>query len=190
MEEKKIDTWTQNKINWYDVVDESIKIPTTEYYTDIYSPWETKEQLRLWYEVKWELPTTIINKYCLVTLSSATVPNSTTTTLTISSYSWNDTWMNYWSNKVKITSNWIYTISFWWYYDTGSSNYWRAIIVNNTNPISLLTLPASNDTTRIMVHYTWYFSVNDLLEFKCEQNTWSSRTFAPTYCTVAQIQAL
>lgn len=188
METIKIETDNKKTINWYEIVDENINISTPEYYTDIFSPWETKEQLRIWYEVKGEVITP--NKYCLVSLSSANIPNSSTTTLAISSYTDNDVWMEYWSNKVKITSNWIYTISFWWYYEAATSNYWRILIVNNTNPISQLTLPASNDTTRLMAHYTWYFNVNDLLEFKCEQNTWSSRVFAPTYCTVAQIQAL
>lgn len=56
---EKIEVNEPNKINWYTVVWESIKEPWNSYYSDVYSPWETKEQLRLGREVKWE--NTVIN---------------------------------------------------------------------------------------------------------------------------------
>jgi len=51
MEEVKIDFWTQKEIDWYKSVDENISIWEVPYYTDVFSPWETKEQLRVWFEV-------------------------------------------------------------------------------------------------------------------------------------------
>lgn len=59
-----IETTNSNKIDWYEVVDNTVKETTTDYFTEIYSPWETKKQLIVWQEVatpksvSWTIDTT------------------------------------------------------------------------------------------------------------------------------------
>jgi hypothetical protein len=149
----------QNKtINWYTIIDDTIKESSLAYYTDVYTPWQTKQQLEIWKEV---LPASIYEWFIDTSDSYTTINNSYS--FTISSVNkiisiWID-WVNKTFNITSYSSfltnlqNWLwvnYTVTnpSWWNYVI-LRNDWRSITKTSPNLVRKVSL-SSFDTISII----------------------------------------
>lgn len=181
-----IETNSPKTIDWYEVVDQIIQESTNPYYTDIFSPWETKEQLRIWKEVKDYKPN---NKYCLSTWWTTTLSYWWSAVIWITTYTWNDTWMQTWSNRITITQTWVYTIFAWWYWN--SSACWEDMqtrLVSNWSTILAWEKRANDSsyTIKTTISWWWLLTVWDYIEYQWVHNCWSSRTFTLSHFNIIQ----
>lgn len=118
--------WLDVKNDWVDIVKQS----PLDYYTDIYNPWQTKERLRVWIEVEWSTQT--ISKYCFATLSTNEVCVSwTSKTLSLNTFDTNDTWMSATNNRVTITEDGLYKVSWSVTFATNSSGVREILVRKN-----------------------------------------------------------
>ena len=137
------------------------------YYTDIYSPWETKEQLRIWKEVTWTIGTQ--TKIIIV-------QNSTLWSI---SYTWlwfkpttieADFYCQNWSNSC--FWHWYYS---WWIYKTyqvywwWSSSPWSYIASWQNAGWYIQASVTSLDKDWFTINYTWSTPPTIDIIFKCSK---------------------
>lgn len=154
-------------------IDESV----SPYYTDIFSPWETKEQLRVGKEVKGEATTSYVKTYCFATKSaSQSINNTTGTTISLNTYETNDSGMSATSDRITITQAGQYLVTAqvqWASNGTGSR---EAFIRINGSTIFLDTyvVPNASDLTSIQMNTIKTFAVNDYIEIRGYQTSWGA----------------
>lgn len=181
---------TQAQIETLDTYNQEVlPIITIESNIDDFQYWLSIPKLKIWKNTN---NTSTTNKYCICNCSTTVIPWwMARTTITISSYTSNDTWMETWSNKVTITSKWVYVISaswywsFWWWWDQRTT-----IIEVNWNPLSWEKRIPDNTWTNTSISYVWVLNVWDYIEYRWEQNDTSSLDFTPAHFWIAQIQVL
>lgn len=163
MDFKKSDTLKETS----NVIDES----TPSYYSDVYSPWETKEQLRIWFEVEWSVwnSEVYVLQQNITTTTSIKINKKITNWVKITAYvNWN--WNGFTQsiyNKSTWYATWI-SIAYTWAYVP-----WVTDLNDNTQVLRLFQFDSSNvirarienitwswfDLNFYMVNYTWYVTV-------------------------------
>jgi len=147
------------------------------YYTDVFTPGETKEQLELGREVKWTTNTTVVKKYCFATKSaSQSISNTTWTTITLNTYETNDSAMSATADRITITQAGQYIVCGQVQWASNSTGSREAFIRINGSTIFLDTyvVPNASDLTSISMNTIKTFAVNDYIEMKGYQNSWWS----------------
>lgn len=153
------------------IVDESVK----PYFTDIYSPWETKEQLRIGKEVKEQATTT--KTYCFATKSSTqSISTATWTVVTLDTYETNDTDMSATADRITITKAWQYLINAQVQFASNATGIREAFMRTNWSTIFLDTYATTNpsDITSVVLTTMKTFAVGDYVDIKAFQTSWGN----------------
>lgn len=141
------------------------------YFTDVYSPWETKGQLEVGKEVKAQATTA---KYCFATISSnQSLTTATETKILLNTYEWDAGMQG--TNRIDITVAWPYSIcsnirynsnATGLRFNTTTKNAWMA--VSNAMPA------ISWNDTYVINSITEYLSVGDYIELLGYQDSGST----------------
>lgn len=137
-------------------VNYDLKESNTEYYTEVYSPWETKEQLRLGREVRqlsWVHFSTVIQQNITTTTTIKITPWFNISSVNIRAYvnwSWN------WSSDT------IYSKSSWY-------AIWTSIAFTSTYPQWITDF---NDNTQVL--RLFQYNSSNVIRARIENITWTS----------------
>ena len=142
------------------------------YFTDVYSPWETKGQLEVGKEVKAQATTA--KKYCFAYPTSwQTISNATGTFIAFTNFETNDTWMSITNDRITFTAAGQYLISWclWWDYNSTWSRI--AYLRINAGTIFLEIYCAPNPSDRSSVPFSTLntFASWDYIDMKWYQTS-------------------
>lgn len=163
-------------------IDESFK----PYYTDVFTPWEIKEQLELGKEVKGTLAT---YNACLIQSGTETIATATQTTLTtLTSVSW-DTGMTATANRITITQAWTYLISISIFDATWSAAWVRnaVIVKNGTNAFIARRIASGTSSLDCSASYPLVLVAWDYLELASYQDSWVNMTASTSFISAVKI---
>lgn len=158
---------------------EVLKEKPLDYYSDVFSPWQTKQKLKIWREVEWiDIPVTSTIKYCLATMSAdETTTSWTAKTLTLNTFDTNDTWMSVTSWRITITQDWLYCLT--WAVTFASNASWAREVLLRKNWTSHTDLHytvswISWDLTSCVFTRYLNYVVWDYIEVRAYQTSWWS----------------
>lgn len=167
-----IETTNSKKIDWYEVVDNTVKETTTDYFTEIYDPGSTKQQLEIWIEVAKQKSVS----WTIDTTDSTIETTSNTYTLSVANPDWEifSLWVDWEEKTFKIWYYWNTTlayaeletelISWLTAYDVEYDSWtnfnlaridWQAITITHPNLSRTIQLTWYNSLAKIDVIVDW-----------------------------------
>lgn len=167
---------------------EVLKEKPLDYYSDVFSPWQTKQKLKIWREVEWNVWWWQII-YCFATLSTdETTTSWTSKTLTLNTFDTNDSWMSVTNSRITITQAGLYSVSGAVTYASNATGTREILIRKNWTTNTNMHYQASQsawDLTSCVFNRYFNFVAWDYIEIRVYQTSWwnlnvtsnSQRTF-------------
>lgn len=167
-------------------INTTVEESVNPYFTDVFSPWETKEQLRVWKEVKGDL---LPLAACLIQSWTQSISTWSQTTITwLSTVSW-DSWMTATADRITIIQDWTYLVSISIFDATWSATWVRnAVIVKNwSNAFIARRIASATSSLDCSASYPLVLVAWDYLELASYQDSWSSMTASTAFISAVKI---